>query len=62
MKNLPNKDLFTPDEAVTYFSVTRRTIYAWCEQGKLERKDITKRIIRISRKSIVILAETDLPQ
>ena len=52
MKTLLDKDLYRSDEVAEYFSVSRKTIYKWIEQGIL---DAVKKggIIRITRKSII---------
>jgi excisionase family DNA binding protein len=36
LRALPKKDLLRPDEVAAYFSISRRTIYAWIDQGKLQ--------------------------
>ncbi|MCK9599588.1 MAG: helix-turn-helix domain-containing protein [Sphaerochaeta sp.] len=52
MTTLPKKDLFRPDEAATYLGVSRATIYRMIESGKLKAVKISKKIIRINRKSL----------
>ena len=48
---LPEKQLFRPDEAAALFGVTRRTVYNWCQDGTLEAVKI-KGVLRITRASI----------
>jgi len=49
---LPAKTLFTPREVADFFSVTTRTIYNWCEEGKLKYAKVGG-VIRIYRFSII---------
>lgn len=52
MPELPNKQLFRVDEAAQYFRRTKRTIYRWCEDGKLKHIKINGREILIPKESI----------
>jgi len=52
IETLPNKELLRPDEVAKYFSVTRRTVYLWCENGYLEAVKIGG-TVRIKRESVI---------
>jgi excisionase family DNA binding protein len=54
-QNLPGKDLFRPEEVAAYFSVSRKTIYAWVEIGKLNGCSPNGGSLRIFRESILAL-------
>ena len=51
MKTILNKDLFRPDEVASFFSVTRKTIYCWINEGILTSVKVGG-VTRITRKSI----------
>jgi excisionase family DNA binding protein len=51
MNKLPNKELLRPDEVATYFDVSRKTIYQWVAEGKMEAIKIS-RLLRIPRKKV----------
>ena len=48
MHKLPDKELLRPDEVADYFSVSRKTIYAWIDSGKLKAVKVC-RLTRIRR-------------
>lgn len=50
--DLPEKRLFRPKEVAECLCVSRRTIYAWCENGKLDFIRING-VIRIPRVAII---------
>ena len=55
MKKKPEqkpKRLLRPDEVAEYFSVSRTTIYLWCEHGHLERTKLTNGTLRITPESV----------
>ena len=53
MTILANKDLFRPDEAKEYFSVTRQTIYLWVDNGILDGVKVEgSSLLWITRESI----------
>ena len=51
MPILPDKLFLRPDEAAKFLSITRKTIYLWVEQGKLDAVKING-LIRIPREAI----------
>jgi len=51
MPILPDKLLLRPDEAAKFLSITRKTIYLWIEQGKLDAGKING-LIRVPREAI----------
>lgn len=52
INKLPAKSLLTPREVAKFFSVTLRTVYNWCEEGKLRYTKLGA-IIRIYRFSVI---------
>lgn len=52
MNNLPDKELFRPDEVACFLGVSRQTIYLWIKTGILPAKKIGKRLVRIHRESL----------
>ena len=50
IETLPKKELLRPDEVAKYFSVTRRTVYHWCDSGFLDAVKIAG-TVRIKRAS-----------
>ena len=59
MDNLPNKDLFRPDEVAEYFCLkTVKTVYRWCESGVIDFVKVGG-AVRIRRASIVALVEKE---
>lgn len=54
--DLPEKTLLRPDEVAEFFSVSVKTIYAWCDNGSLRTVKING-TIRIYRTSIVRIVE-----
>jgi len=52
INKLPAKSLLTPREVAKFFSVTLRTVYNWCEEGKLKYVKVGG-VIRIYRFSII---------
>ena len=59
-KDLPDKTLFRPDEVAVFFSVSRKTVYAWVESGKLSACKPNDGAIRIFRDSIVAAMNASL--
>jgi excisionase family DNA binding protein len=53
---LPEKELLRPDEVAAYFSVTRRTVYNWIKEGKLESRKASS-LVRIYRDSVLELLQ-----
>lgn len=51
MSELPNKELFRPDEVASYFSLSVKTIYGWIAEGKLEAVKVLGSI-RVKRGAI----------
>lgn len=56
MNDLPEKTLLTPEEIARFFTVDKRTIYNWCDEGKLKWCK-PNGIIRIYRISVVELLQ-----
>jgi excisionase family DNA binding protein len=54
--DLPNKSLLRPDEVATFMRVCVKTVYRWCELGKLQGVNLGK-TLRIYRKSVIELLE-----
>ena len=52
VEGLPKKELLRPDEVAKYFSVTKRTVYKWCECGQLDHIRVG-RTLRVVRSSVV---------
>lgn len=50
--DLPDKTYLTPGEVARFFTVSKRTIYLWCELGELESIKING-VLRIHRISII---------
>jgi hypothetical protein len=55
--DLPQKTLLRPDEAATFFKVSRQTIYLWCEMGLLVSCNLNGGTLRIFRDSVISLME-----
>ena len=51
--DIPEKRLFRPDEVAKLFDVSVRTVYGWCDAGKLEFLRIGGRTMRIERECII---------
>lgn len=52
---LPNRPLLRPDEVASFFSVGRRTVYRWIDEGKLVASNPGGKALRIMRESVVAL-------
>jgi len=52
MTDLPNKELFRPDEVAKFYSVARSTVYVWIETGKLEAVKVGGKLLRIPREAL----------
>lgn len=50
---IPDKRLFRPDEVAKIFDVSVKTIYNWCDCGKLEFLRVAGRTMRIERDCII---------
>lgn len=55
MKDLPDKANLRPDEVAEFFDVSTKTVYRLYEEGKLKGFRLSKRIIRITRDSVLEL-------
>ena len=55
--DLPHKTLLRVDEVAQFFRVTTKTIYTWCELGRLESCNPNGGALRIIRQSAVGLLE-----
>lgn len=53
MTDLPEKNLLRPDEVAEYFSVTKRTVYIWIAEKKLDVELTPGGSLRIKRESIL---------
>ena len=51
--NVPNKELFRPDEAADFLCRSRKTIYRWCQEDRIDHVRIQRRGILIPRSAIV---------
>ena len=56
-ENIPSGTLLTPDEVAVYFSVSRKTVYRWCDMGLIDCVKVG-RVVRIHGKSIVRFSRT----
>ena len=54
MTDLPDKPLLRADEAALFFRVTRKTVYLWVQEGKLEGHKIHG-VLRIPRAAVLRL-------
>jgi excisionase family DNA binding protein len=52
MSKLPDKELLRPDEVATYLSVTRKSVYRWISEGRIEAVRISTKLLRIPRKKV----------
>jgi excisionase family DNA binding protein len=52
MIELPDKQLFRPDEVADIFSVSKRTVYTWLDNGTLTGVKIAGTTVRVDRESI----------
>jgi excisionase family DNA binding protein len=50
---LPEKNLLRPGEVAEYFSVTKRTVYLWIAEKKLDTELTPGGSLRIKRESIL---------
>lgn len=53
MPKLPNKELLRVDEVAFYFSISRKTVYVWIEDGKLDGVKVGGTILRITHESVL---------
>jgi excisionase family DNA binding protein len=53
MTALPEKNLLRPAEVAEYFSVTKRTVYLWIAEKKLDTELTPGGSLRIKRESIL---------
>ena len=51
--DIPTKRLFRPDEVAKIFDVSVKTVYNWCDCGKLDFLRIAGRTMRIERECII---------
>jgi len=52
LTSLPEKAYYRPDEIAQFYSVSKRTVYLWIEEGRLSAVKIAGTTIRISRESL----------
>jgi excisionase family DNA binding protein len=52
MIELPDKQLFRPDEVADIFSISKRTVYTWLDNGTLTGVKIAGTTVRVDRESI----------
>lgn len=50
---IPEKRLFRPDEVAKIFDVSVKTVYNWCDSGKLEFLRVAGHTLRIERKCVI---------
>jgi len=50
--DLPEKSLLTPEEVAKFLTVSKQTVYNWCESGEL-RCARPKGVLRIYRVSVL---------
>jgi excisionase family DNA binding protein len=55
LPSLPDKDLLRPDEVADFFSVSKRVVYKWCEEGKLDSTLVGGSTLRVFRASVLKL-------
>lgn len=53
MIELPDKELFRPDELAAIFRVSKQTIYLWIETGELEAVRIGKKTLRVKKRDVM---------
>jgi len=51
--DIPNKSVLRPDEVAKVFGVTRRTVYNWHSEGKLEGQNKTGKCLRFCRETVI---------
>lgn len=56
MTTLPNKANLRPSEVARYFDVTRKTVYKWIREGKMEAIKIGG-VLRIPREAVKLPPE-----
>ncbi|KJR41913.1 Excisionase/Xis, DNA-binding domain protein [Candidatus Magnetoovum chiemensis] len=54
---LPNKALFCPKEAAEFLRVSRRTLYDWIQQGRLQASRLSGKTVRIHRDDLTAFLE-----
>lgn len=59
MTDLPEKDLLRVSTVAQYLDVSEDTIYLWCQIGKLEKVQLSKRCIRVKRASVLELEKSE---
>lgn len=60
LPDLPEKTYLTPGEVARFFTVSKSTIYLWCETGELESIKIGG-VLRILRLSVIKKINTSSP-
>ena len=58
INGLPQKAMLRPDEVARFLNVSRRTVYNWVEDGKIDAKKCSRNLIRISRESVIFFINT----
>jgi len=53
MTDLPNRALLRVEEVAEYFRISEKTVYLWCEHGKLDGRKLARNVLRITRESVL---------
>jgi excisionase family DNA binding protein len=51
--DIPEKRLFRPNEVANIFGVAIKTVYRWCDSGKMDFIRIGPRMMRVKRESVI---------
>lgn len=60
LPDLPEKTLLTPGEVAKFFTVTKQTVYNWCEAGELLCAK-PNGVLRIYRSSVISMLKNSDP-
>ena len=52
---LPNRELLRVSTVAQYLDVSEKTVYLWCDIGKLRKVQLSEKCIRVERESVVEL-------
>lgn len=55
MTTLPERELLRVSTVAQYLDVSEKTIYLWCDIGKLQKVELSKKCIRVRRSSVLEL-------
>lgn len=56
---LPEKKLFRPSEVARHLNISIKTVYSWCDSGKLQYVRVGEKCIRIHRDDLLTIISID---